>query len=98
MSIDYIVVTNKKGEKGPLMRIGPVMCPLPSMTQSAVYQWDRETVSHSSNWNGIGAPVITDVQLVYNLYIQFVSLAQLYSQLQMILGSDHIAIDIPTSI
>ena len=38
----------------------------------------------------------TAVQLVYNPFSQFISLAQLYSQLQLGLWSDPIALCVPT--
>ena len=43
---------------------------------------------------GLGAD--TAVQLVYNPFSQFISQAQLYSQLQLSLESDPIALNVPT--
>ena len=42
-------------------------------------------------------PILTAVQLVYIPFSQFISLAELYSQLQLSLWSDPIALGVPTS-
>ena len=50
--------------------------------------------SESKLW---GTMHFTAVQLVYNTFSQFVSQAQLYSQSQLSLQSDPIALGVPTS-